>query len=250
VLSLVLVPRDSSAPTWVFPFNRPAAPGPGDNQSMAVVTKDGTTVYDVAFALVWVNSDTVLNKNEAYAFASCTGCTAVAVSFQVVLVIGHASVAAPQNVAAAVSYNCLKCVANALAVQLVLTLPERPTGSTAEALESLWQQIATFGAHLDGLTFAQIKSQLESYEQQLVTTLQPLLSSSAPSASVSAAVAGSSPPAGSSVPGAPVSSPAPASSAATSAASSSAAEQSSPASSAPSTSAPGSPTPTGTAPPS
>lgn len=249
-LSLVLVPRDSSAPTWVFPFNRPAAPGPGDNQSMAVVTKDGATVYDVAFALVWVNSDTVLNKNEAYAFASCAGCTAVAVSFQVVLVIGHASVAAPQNVAAAVSYNCLKCVADALAVQLVLTLPERPTGPVAAALESLWQEIATFGARLEGLTFAQIKTQLESYEQQIVDTLQPLLSSPAPTASVSAAVAGSSTPAGSSVPGTATVTSAPGSTPASSTPASSAAEPSSPSGSVSSSSAPGSPTPTGGAPPS
>jgi putative peptide zinc metalloprotease protein len=159
---------------------------------MAVVTKDGATVYDVAFALVWVNSDTVLNKNEAYAFASCSHCTAVAVSFQVVLIVGHASVAAPQNVAAAVSYNCIKCVADALAVQLVLTLPEQPTGPAAAALESLWRQIATFGAHLQGLTFAQIKAQLESYEVQIAQTLQPYLAAASPSSSVGAAVVGSS----------------------------------------------------------
>ena len=68
-LAMVLTPRDPSKPTWVFPFNRPAAPGAGDNQAMAIATKDGSTAYDVAFALVYADKDTVLNKNEAYAFA-------------------------------------------------------------------------------------------------------------------------------------------------------------------------------------
>ena len=90
-LAMVLTPRDPSKPTWVFPFNRPAPPGPGDNQAMAIATKNGSTVYDVAFALVYADKDTVLNKNEAYAFASCKKCTAVAVAFQVVLIVGQRS---------------------------------------------------------------------------------------------------------------------------------------------------------------
>ena len=250
-LSLVLVPRDGNGPTWVFPFNRPAPPGAGDNQTMAVVTKDGATVYDVAFALVWVNSDTVLNKNEAYAFASCSHCTAVAVSFQVVLIVGHASVAAPQNVAAAVSYNCIKCVADALAVQLVLTLPEQPTGAAAAALESLWRQIATFGAHLQGLTFAQIKAQLESYEVQIAQTLQPYLAAASPSSSVGAAVVGSSS-AGSepSDSGAPGSSSAVSTTAPGSAPASADASSGASSSDAASSSAPASSAPTATPPPS
>ena len=61
-LSLVLVPRRTTpqgqaAPTWVFPFNRPAPAGVGDNQTLAVNTRDGTVVYDVAFALVWADRE-------------------------------------------------------------------------------------------------------------------------------------------------------------------------------------------------
>jgi putative peptide zinc metalloprotease protein len=194
-LAVVLTPRSGTGPTWVFPFNRPAAPGPGDNQSMAVVTKDGAVAYDVSLALVWATGDTVLNKNEAYAFASCVRCAAVAISFQVVLVIGHANVAAPQNIAAAVNYNCVRCVAEALAAQLVLTLPERPTGDLAAELERLWKQIAAFGQHLSGLSFAQIKARLQQYEQQIVHTLQPLLPSTAPSPSASTSSAATQPPA-------------------------------------------------------
>ena len=67
-----------AAQPWVFPFNKPLAPGEGDNQAMAVNTTDDTIQYDVAFALVWVEDDSpALNTNEAYAFASCTNCAAV-----------------------------------------------------------------------------------------------------------------------------------------------------------------------------
>jgi len=171
-LSLVLVPRTAApdgkpAPTWVFPFNRPAAPGAGDNQSLAVNTTDGSVVYDVAFALVWADGDTVLNKNEAYAFASCTACRATAISFQVVLIVGNAHVVVPQNISAAVNYDCLACVTQALAVQLVLSLPGTPSADETTDVEALWQQIQAFAGQLGGLSFAEIHARLSGYERQL-----------------------------------------------------------------------------------
>jgi putative peptide zinc metalloprotease protein len=179
-LAVVLAPRTGDGPTWVFPFDRPAPPGPGDNQAMAIVTKDGGTAYDVAFALVWVDSDTVLNRNEAYAFASCRDCRAVAVSFQVVLVVGHADVVAPQNVSAAVAYDCIRCVTQALAVQLVVTVPDRLSGSAMHQLMLLWRQIRAFGAHLRGLTFAQIRARIVAYERQILAIVRPDLTTTAP----------------------------------------------------------------------
>ena len=62
------------------------------------------------------------NTNEAYAAASCDNCAAVAVAFQVVLVVGDADVAVPQNLAVAVNYDCTSCLTYALAVQLFVTL--------------------------------------------------------------------------------------------------------------------------------
>lgn len=107
----------------MFPFDKPAAPEEGGNQSLAVNTKDGSVVYDVAFALVWAeDGDDVRNTNEAYAFASCKDCAAVAVGFQVVLIVGQADVVVPENLSAAANYNCLRCLTYALASQLVLTL--------------------------------------------------------------------------------------------------------------------------------
>ena len=175
VVATVLSPHSGHGPTWVFPFNKPAPPGPGDNQAMAIATQDGGTAYDVAFALVWAKGDTVLNRNEAYAFASCVECRAVAVSFQVVLVVGHANVVAPQNISAAVSYNCLRCVTQALAVQLVVTVPPDFTPAARAQLQQLWAQITQFSHHLRGLSFAEIQRRIADYEDQILAIVKPTL---------------------------------------------------------------------------
>ena len=114
--------RHRRAPMGV-PVRQAAAARAGDNQALAVNTTDNTVTYDVAFALVWVEGDVpALNRNEAYAFASCTGCAAVSIGFQVVLVLGDNHVAAPQNISAAVNYDCVNCMTYALATQLFVTL--------------------------------------------------------------------------------------------------------------------------------
>ena len=232
-LAMVLTPRDPSKPTWVFPFNRPAPPGPGDNQAMAIATKNGSTVYDVAFALVYADKDTVLNKNEAYAFASCKKCTAVAVAFQVVLIVGNAHVVVPENISAAVGYNCIRCATAALAIQLDVSLPGRPDASTTQKLDALWAKIQAFGKHLRGLTFQQIHDQLVSFEKQILEIVKPYaLATPTASASASTAAQSSSAPA----PGQPAASSSAATASSSAPASSSAAESST--SAAPSSAAP------------
>jgi putative peptide zinc metalloprotease protein len=47
----------TGASRWVFPFDPPVPPGEGDNLALAVNTVDGTVVYDVAIAGVWVTDD-------------------------------------------------------------------------------------------------------------------------------------------------------------------------------------------------
>ncbi|MFQ6171323.1 hypothetical protein ACK8HX_06925 [Oryzobacter sp. R7] len=167
-LSVVLVPQDGGTegalPTWVFPFDRPLPPEDGDNQALAVNTTDGGTLYDVALALVWAEDDTVLNTNEAYAFASCTGCQTVAVAFQVVLIVGSADVVVPQNLSAAVNYACIACVTVALAQQLVITVPGELDAAARQRLEALWAEIAAFGASIEGLSLSEIRARLTSYE--------------------------------------------------------------------------------------
>ena len=183
-VALVMTPKDSGSnlPTWVFPFDRPAPPRPGDNQAMSIVTTDGGSAYNVAFALVWANSDTVLNANEAYAFASCTKCVAVAVAFQVVVVVGDAHLVAPANISEAINYNCISCVTAALAVQLVLQVPDQLSDQAMAELTKLWSQIMRWSKHLDGLTFAQIQAKIQQYEAEIIAIVKPELVATDPSA--------------------------------------------------------------------
>jgi putative peptide zinc metalloprotease protein len=173
VVAIVMSPKSGSGPTWVFPFNKPAPAGPGGNQAMAIVTRDGGTVYDVAFALVWVTSDTALDRNEAYAFASCTGCRAVAIAFQVVLLVGDVHVVAPQNIAAAVNYQCVACVTEAIATQLVISV-DSLTPETTAALTTLWAKIAAMSDELSHMTFSQIQAELTMFEHEIIAIVEPV----------------------------------------------------------------------------
>lgn len=172
-LALVLTPRGSgtsgtTAPTWVFPFNRPLPPGRGDNQALAVNTTDGSVRYDVSFSLVWADGDTALNKNEAYAFARCTGCTTVAVAFQVVLVAGSVDVVVPQNLSAAVNYGCVQCVTEALATQLVVSVPGPLSDDAAQRLAAVWDELRAFGSRIQDVPLAELQSRLDEYEARIL----------------------------------------------------------------------------------
>ena len=206
-LAVVMVPRDSSAASrgsaaagdastdgWVFPFSKPLAPGPGDNQALAVNTTDGTVEYDTAFALVWVEDGAdATNVNEAYAFASCTSCAAVAVSFQVVLVVGDNNVAAPQNLAGALTSDCVNCLTYALAKQLFVTLDGPLSFEAMEALDALWAEIATYGASIAAgdVPLDEIAAQLDAYEQEIFAIIEADQPGTIPSPAASASPSGS-----------------------------------------------------------
>src|SRR5947207_4031523 len=98
----------------------PSAAHAGDNAAIAVNTKDGTTVFKVAFAIRHVMGDVVDQTNAAVAYASCSNCAAVAIAFEIVLVEGNPSTVTPTNVAIAFNQNCQTCVAVAEAYQFVL----------------------------------------------------------------------------------------------------------------------------------
>ena len=203
-LAVVLVPKEGSpadAKEWVFPFNKPLAPGKGDNQAMAVNTKDGTIQYDVAFALVWVDDDSpALNTNESYAFASCDNCAAVSVGFQIVLVTGDNHVAAPQNISAAVNYDCTNCLSYALATQLFLTLDGPLSDEGMQKIAELWQQIAEYGQHIAEVPLSEIQGALADYEAQIIAVIEAEQGPLDPNASASPSATpsdGTSPSAGS-----------------------------------------------------
>ena len=210
-LSMVLVPVEgtadapdasagsgpaASAPSWVFPFDRPDAPDGDGNQALAVNTTDGSVTYSVAFALVWAeDGEPVDTRNEAYAFASCTGCAAVAVGFQVVLIVGQTDVIVPENLSAAANYNCLDCLTYALASQLVLTL-DGPLGAESMArLDALWAEIAAYGRNLQNVPLAEIQDRLSDYKDQITAIIQadPSATGSSPSAPASTPAESSAP---------------------------------------------------------
>ena len=181
-------PAQQDSPAWVFPFDRPLPPADGDTQALAVNTTDGTVVYDLAFALVWVDGDTAANRNEAYALASCTDCAAVAISFQVVLVVGDADVVVPSNVSVAVNYNCVRCLTYALATQLVVTLDQPLDEATLEQLAALWQQIAAFADDVTDVPLSELQARLTEFEDQILDVLasDPAVESAAASGDASA----------------------------------------------------------------
>ncbi len=139
----------SSAPAVravALPFRLPGAPGPGGTQALAVGTEDGAITYKVAYALITVrDGQPVTNTNSAFAFASCNACTTIAVSVQIVLVIGRSNVIAPINAAGALNVNCPACLTTAIARQFVVTL-------TGEPSEELQQRLVAALQELDALT--------------------------------------------------------------------------------------------------
>lgn len=206
-LSMVLVPRDAAsagsagttaAPAWVFPFDQPAAPEEDGNQSLAVNTTDGSVVYDVAFALVWADDGAdVTTRNEAYAFASCADCAAVAVGFQVVLIVGQTDVIVPENLSAAANYNCVRCLTYALASQLVLTLDGPLSADGMARLNELWQQIAEYGRNLQNVPLSEIQGRLDAFKLQIMEVIKSDPSAT-PGASTGASTGAAPAPTGSS----------------------------------------------------
>ncbi len=201
--------------TWVFPFDEPLAPDEGDTQAMAVTTTDGSATYDVAFALIWADgSEPVDTTNEAYAFASCSECVAVAISFQVVLVIGEGAPLAPQNIAAAVNYECSSCLSYALAVQLFVTLEGPLSDAATSELEDLWAEMLEYAEDIGEVPLDEMQDQLSEFEGQILDIVEadqgPLTPQPTPSQSSSPT--GSVSPSGTSSPSSsPTSSTAPSS---------------------------------------
>lgn len=175
-LAMVLVPTDPATGgsgeawdgTWVFPFDQPLPPEDGDNQALAVVTEDGSVSYDVAFAMVWVEDDEVLNVNEAHAYARCSDCVAVAVAFQVVLIMDDARVVVPQNLAVAANYDCYSCITAALANQLVLTVESAPAEAQLLALGQVWNELISFAKDITSYSLSEISAKLESVKEQII----------------------------------------------------------------------------------
>ena len=111
-------------------------------------------------------------KNEAYAFASCADCAAVAVGFQVVLIVGQTDVIVPENLSASANYNCVRCLTYALASQLVLTLDGPLSSDGTARLNALWQEIAAYGKDLRNQPLSEIQGRLSAYKEQIMAVIK------------------------------------------------------------------------------
>jgi putative peptide zinc metalloprotease protein len=173
-----------------FPFKLPSAPTkPGDSQALAVNTTDGGVVYDISYALVQVSDGApVTQQNSAYAIASCHACTTVAVSFQVVLVVGQSSTIAPVNASGALNYNCPECVTSALADQLVVTLSAQPSEKLKKELAAALKKLNAIAKLGPKVSPAQVIAQVAAVQQEIEQDLRDsgLLTQPLPTASASA----------------------------------------------------------------
>ena len=163
-----------SAPVAVtaFPFKLPSAPGPGGTQAVAVNTKDGGVTYDVAYSLVTVSGGApVTNTNGAFAFANCNACTTVAVSFQIVLIVGRSASIAPINAAGALNGNCPACMTTAIADQIVVTLTAQPSQELVAKLQAALKQLDALSALGTAGTPAAVAAQVAAVQQQIDAAL-------------------------------------------------------------------------------
>ena len=107
-----------------------------DNAAIAVNTKDGSSLFKLAFKIRRVAGDAVTATNAAVSYASCTSCRTTAIAFEIVLVTGNPSTVTPTNVAIAVNYECTLCQTFATAFQFVVSTGG-PVRFTAEARQEL-----------------------------------------------------------------------------------------------------------------
>lgn len=102
-----------------------AAQGLGEverlGDAVAINTRDGSSIFRLAFHIVRTSHDVVDDTNVAIAFASCAECQTVAISIQAVLVFSDPSAVTATNTATAVNYQCSLCDTAALAYQWLFT---------------------------------------------------------------------------------------------------------------------------------
>jgi putative peptide zinc metalloprotease protein len=158
----------STVPATAFQFKLPPTPGPGDSQAVAVGARNGGVKYAIAYSVVTVdNGSPVTDRNSAYAMASCNRCTTVAVSFQVVLIVGHTKVIAPINEAEALNVNCPACTTTALADQIVVTLTKLPSKALLDTLNADLKQLGDLSALGAGGTPAAVVAEVAQVQSEI-----------------------------------------------------------------------------------
>lgn len=153
-----------------------------DTAAVAINTKDGKTVFRVAFMIIRNSGDVVDNTNIAFAWSSCEGCKTIAASFQVVLVTGDPTVASPENYAIAINFECTDCQTLASAYQFALSTGGKviftPEGS--QELAAIRQDLHALMRAAEQMTVFEIQAALDALAQRLALVLANELVSVSP----------------------------------------------------------------------
>jgi putative peptide zinc metalloprotease protein len=170
-----------------FSAARPTFAHAGDNAAIAINTKDGATVFRIAFAIRHVMGDVVDTTNAAVAYSSCTDCATVAIAIEIVLIQDNASVITPTNIAIAINELCSLCVTVAEAYQFVLT-----TGGAVHFDAEGNKTLAEIKNRLErlkhaNLTIADLQAELDGIQAQIADVLANHLVRAGPPAKSAAA---------------------------------------------------------------
>ena len=145
-----------------------AGSGQPSNDAVAVNTKDGSSLFKLAFSVKKVSGD-VDASNTAVAYASCSECRTVAAAIQVVLVEGSPDVETPTNVALAINYQCSECETLAAAYQFVfgdgVDVKLTPTGK--QELHDVKKQLQDLQKNSDALTLQEIADRIAALASQV-----------------------------------------------------------------------------------
>ena len=130
----------------------------GQNDAVAINTKDDSSLFKFAFAVRHVLNGVVDEENGAAAYSQCNSCQTTAIAIEIVLVEAPASTVTPTNRAIAINQNCTLCDTFASAYQFVIGSggPVHFTQAGIKALHDIRKEIQSWGKQ--GLSNAEIKT--------------------------------------------------------------------------------------------
>ncbi|HEX7166302.1 MAG TPA: hypothetical protein VF230_04905 [Acidimicrobiales bacterium] len=144
----------------------------GDTTAVAINTRDGASIFRLAFQIRRVADGTIDQGNAAAAIASCVDCQTVALAFQVVLALGDTDTVTPENLAIAINTECSYCLTYAAATQVVIGFDGavRFTDDGNRRLAELRHRLLALGTD-DTLTIEQLNAAVEEARAELADIL-------------------------------------------------------------------------------
>jgi putative peptide zinc metalloprotease protein len=182
----------SAAQESPSPSPAPSGGAGGDTAAVAINTKDGFDVFRFAFAIKRAMGDVVDNGNAAVAFASCTDCQTVAVSFQLVLMMNDPSIVTPTNLAIAINQECTLCETLADALQVILTTdgPVRFTAAGNQEIAAIRRELRSIRDA--GLSLEDIVARVDELMDRFIRVItEELVEAGPPSGTSTPSTAGS-----------------------------------------------------------